>query len=487
MSQVRVRFAPSPTGYLHIGNARSALFAWLFARANEGAFLLRIEDTDRKRLVEGAEQVIYESLRWLGLDWDEGPEVGGAYGPYVQSQRLALYSQAAEELIESGHAYRCYCSPERLASLREEQQRKKENSQYDRHCRGLAAAERAAYEREGKPSVVRLKTPLGGATTFHDYLRGDVTFENAGLDDLVLLKSDGYPTYHLANVVDDHLMEITHVLRADEWISSTPRHMLLYQAFGWEPPKFAHLPMILSPEGGKLSKRHGAVSVLEYRDRGYLPEAVFNFLALLGWSPGDDREKMSVSEIISAFSLDRMSPKGAAFDETKLEWLNGQYIHEFSTEHLLDQISPLWKDAGFIKGGESGPQRDRLLAILVLLKERARRLTDFVEAARYFFEDPQEYEEKGRKSHWKGPDLGERLEALKERLEDLETFDEEHLEEAVRSLAEEQNISAAKFIHPARLAISGRSFGPGFFEMMAVLGKTTVLRRLDRAVGISMT
>ena len=484
MSEIRVRFAPSPTGYLHIGNARSALFAWLLARANKGVFILRIEDTDRKRYVQGAEQVIYESLRWLGLDWNEGPEVGGDYGPYVQSQRTALYRKAAEELIESGHAYRCYCSPERLTALREEQQRRKENSQYDRHCRNLSEEERAAYEQARKPSVVRLKTPLEGATAFHDHIRGDVTFENAGLDDLVLLKSDGYPTYHLANVVDDHRMKITHVLRADEWISSTPRHVLLYRAFGWEPPKFVHLPMILSPDGGKLSKRRGAVSVLEYRDRGYLPEVVFNFLALLGWSPGDDREKMSTEEIVSAFSLDRMSPKGSAFDETKLEWLNGQYIHELSTEGLLSRVAPLWRDEGFIEGGETGAERERLLSILTLLKERARRLTDFVESARYFFEDPLEYEEKGRRKHWKKPDVGERLNALKDRLEALGVFDEERLEAAVRGLAEEREISAAKLIHPARLAISGRSFGPGFFEMMEVLGKEAVVRRLDRAIEI---
>lgn len=482
MSGVRVRFPPSPTGYLHIGNARSALFNWLFARANGGVFILRIEDTDRKRYVEGAEQVIYESLRWLGLDWDEGPKVGGDYGPYVQSQRIDLYRKAAEELVASGHAYRCYCSPERLAAVREARQRRKEPLQYDRHCRNLTEEARAAYEREGRPSVVRLKVPLEGATTFHDRIRGKVTFDNSVLDDLVLLKSDGYPTYHLANVVDDHLMKITHVLRADEWISSTPRHILLYRAFSWEPPQFAHLPMILSPEGGKLSKRHGAVSVLEYRDRGYLPEAVFNFLALLGWSPGDDREKMSVGEIVSAFSLDRVSPKGAVFDERKLEWLNGQYIYDLSAEDLWARVAPLWKGAGFIEDGEREAERERLLSILGLLKERTRKLTDFVEAARYFFEDPSEYEEKGRKKHWKGPDVGDRLKALRDRLEALDGFDQEHIEAAVRGLAEERGISAAKWIHPARLAISGRSFGPGLFEIMEVLGKATVVRRLDRAL-----
>lgn len=481
MAEVRVRFAPSPTGYLHIGNARSALFNWLFARANGGRFILRIEDTDRRRRIEGAEQVIFESLHWLGLEWDEGPDVGGAYGPYVQSHRMDLYRRYAQALLESGHGYRCYCSPERLAAMRETQQRRKESVQYDRHCRDLTEEQRAAYEHQKKPSVIRLKAPLEGTTSFHDDIRGDVTFENRVLDDLVLLKSDGYPTYHLANVVDDHLMAITHVLRADEWISSTPRHVLLYQAFGWEPPRFAHLPMILSPGGGKLSKRHGAVSVLEYRDRGYLPEAVFNFLALLGWSPGDDREKMSIVEIMDTFSLDRVSPKGAVFDEKKLEWLNGQYIHELSTEDLLRRVGPLWIEAGLVQENELETRTAWLFEVLGLLRERAKRLTDFV-GVRYFFEDPVTYEEKAQKKHWKEADVAVRLRALRNRLAALECFDKEHIERATREVADELGIRAAKLIHPARLAISGRSYGPGLFELMRVLGQEVVVRRLDKAV-----
>lgn len=483
MPEVRVRFAPSPTGYLHIGNARSALFNWLFARANGGRFILRMEDTDQRRRVEGAEEVIFESLRWLGLTWEEGPDIGGEYGPYVQSQRLDLYRRHAQILVGLGHAYRCYCSPERLTAVREAQQRRKEPVQYDRHCRDWTEKQRAAYEDQGKPSVIRLKAPLEGTTTFYDDIRGDVTFENRVLDDLVLLKSDGYPTYHLANVVDDHRMAITHVLRADEWISSTPRHVLLYQAFGWEPPRFAHLPMILSPGGGKLSKRHGAVSVLEYRDMGYLPETVVNFLALLGWSSGDDREKMSVKEMVAAFSLDRVSSKGAVFDEKKLEWLNGQYIHELSNEDLLHRVGPFWVKSGLIQDGELEARKAWLLEVIELMKERAKRLTDFTEV-RYFFEDPTTYEEKAQRKHWKHADVADRLRTLSDRLAALERFDEASMERVILDIADERGIRAADLIHSTRLAISGRSFGPGLFELMRVLGQEVVVRRLDRAVDL---
>lgn len=486
MAEVRVRFAPSPTGYLHIGNARSALFNWLFARASGGRFVLRIEDTDRRRIIEDAKEVIFESLRWLGLTWDEGPDVGGAYGPYVQSERVDLHRRYAEILVESGHGYRCYCSPERLATVREAQQRRKETLQYDRHCRHLTDAQRAAYECQKKPFVIRLKAPLEGSTTFRDCIRGDVTFENRVLDDLVLLKSDGYPTYHLANVVDDHLMAITHVLRADEWISSTPRHVLLYQAFDWTPPQFAHLPMILSPDGGKLSKRHGEVSVLEYREMGYLPEAVVNFLALLGWSPGDDREHMSVEEMVAAFSLDRVRPKGAVLDEKKLEWLNGLYIHELSDVDLLHRVGPSWVRAGLIQKDELETRRAWLLEVIGLMKERVRRLTDFVEV-RYFFEDPTTYEEKGQRKHWKDPDVLARLDLLIDRLGALERFDEECIEGVIREAVDELGISAGKMIHPTRLALSGRSFGPGLFELMALLGKEVVLRRLESATDLLRT
>ncbi|MCX6000886.1 MAG: glutamate--tRNA ligase, partial [Chloroflexi bacterium] len=301
---VRVRYAPSPTGYPHIGNIRTALFNWLFARHAGGTFIIRIEDTDQARKVEGAQEAILDSLRWLGIDWDEGPEAGGSCGPYLQSNRLPLYQQHAQQLLNSGHAYECYCSAERLSQTRAAMAERKESIRtYDRHCRDLCPKERDRLKCQGVSPVIRFKVPLEGRTTFHDLVRGNIAFDNSELDDLVLLKSDGYPTYHLANVVDDHLMKITHVMRADEWLSSTPRHVLLYRAFHWEPPLYAHLPMILGPDKSKLSKRHGATSLLEYRDKGYLPEAVVNFLALLGWSLDDRTELFSRDELISHFSL----------------------------------------------------------------------------------------------------------------------------------------------------------------------------------------
>ncbi|MFC2017543.1 glutamate--tRNA ligase, partial [Chloroflexota bacterium] len=320
---VRVRYAPSPTGYPHVGNIRTALFNWLFARHYGGSFIVRIEDTDVTRKVKGAVEDILNSLRWLRLDWDEGPEVEGKYGSYFQSQRLEIYHEMAQRLISQGDAYYCYCSTQRLAEMRVEQVRRKQPPGYDRYCRNLSPEERSQKEAEGIIPVVRFKTPLDGQTRFSDLIWGEVVFENNTIDDFILLKSDGYPTYHLANVVDDHLMEISHVLRAEEWLSSTPRHLLLYKAFGFEPPQFAHLPMLLGADRAKLSKRHGAVSITEYYKQGYLPEAMVNFLALLGWSLDDKTELLSRQELIDNFSLERVSRTAAIFNQDKLNWMNG--------------------------------------------------------------------------------------------------------------------------------------------------------------------
>ncbi len=338
---VRTRFAPSPTGFPHVGNIRTALFAWLFARHNDGRFIVRIEDTDVARRVEGAVEAILDSLRWLGMDWDEGPEVGGEYGPYFQSQRLDLYREAAARLVSQGDAYHCYCSPQRLAEMRNDQMKRKQPIGYDRLCRELTAAEKAAKEADGIVPVVRFKMPLEGRTGFDDIIRGSVVFENSTLDDFVLLKSDGYPTYHLANVVDDHFMAISHVLRAEEWLSSVPRHVLLYRALGFEPPQFAHLPMLLGADRSKLSKWHGAVSVTEYRDQGYLPEAMVNFLALLGWSLDDKTEIFSRQELVANFTLDRISKTAAVFNHEKLDWMNGVFLRELSQDELIRKIMPL--------------------------------------------------------------------------------------------------------------------------------------------------
>lgn len=340
MNSVRVRFAPSPTGYPHVGNIRTALFNWLFARHHGGSFIVRIEDTDVTRKIEGAVEAILNGLRWLGLDWDEGPEVGGEYGPYFQSQRLELYREAAERLVSQDNAYYCYCSPQRLEEMRAEQIRRKQPPGYDRRCRYLGAEERRQREAEGITPVVRFKTPLEGQTKFNDLIWGEVVFDNSTIDDFVLLKSDGYPTYHLANVVDDHLMEISHVLRAEEWLASTPRHLLLYQALGFAPPQFAHLPMILGADRTKLSKRHGAVSITDYYEQGYLPEAMVNFLALLGWSLDDKTEILSRQELINNFSLERVSRTAAIFNQDKLNWMNGVYIRSLSLEDFTQRSLP---------------------------------------------------------------------------------------------------------------------------------------------------
>ncbi len=339
---VRVRYAPSPTGLQHVGSVRTALFNYLFARASGGVFVLRIEDTDRERLRADALQDIYDTFRWLGMSWDEGPDKGGPYGPYVQSERRETYRQKTDELLAKGAAYKCFCTPERLEKLREEQAaRKAERTGYDRHCRNLTAAEVAAQEAEGKPHVVRLKVPTEGTTTYHDQLLGDVTVPNQDINpDPVLLKSDGYPTYHLANVVDDHLMEISHILRAQEWLASVPLHVQLYKAFGWAPPLYCHLPMVLGADGHKLSKRHGAVSVLEFRKQGYLPEAMLNYIALVGWALDDSTEFFTKEELEKVFSLERLNKSPAVFDYQKLGYFNGAYIRKKSDAELAALVRP---------------------------------------------------------------------------------------------------------------------------------------------------
>jgi len=475
-----VRFAPSPTGYLHVGGARTALFNFLFARHHGGRFILRIEDTDQKRYQPEALAEIFTSLKWLELDWDEGPEVGGDAGPYFQSQRTAMYREHAEKLLTAGGAYCCFCSEERLSRLRDEQEKAKMTfgSGYDRHCRSLSVAEAGRLLDAGTPHVVRLKIPDGRSVAFHDQIRGDISYDSAQLDDLVLLKSDGFPTYHLANVVDDHLMGITHVLRGDEWIASTPKHILIYEAFQWTPPVFAHMPVILAPDGGKLSKRRGAASVLDYQRAGFLPEALRNFLALLGWAPGDDREVMTLDEMVAAFSLERVQAKAAVFDETKLEWMNGVYLQGRSVESLLPGVRARWETMGLPK--ETLADEAYLKQVIAMFRERSKKLSEIAENSLYFFRDPQEYDPQAAKKHFKAEILP-CFDALLSKLAGMEAFGHEALEGLYRQLAGEMGISAGKLIHPTRLAVSGVSFGPGLFEMLQALGRETVLRRLKRA------
>jgi len=479
---VRVRYAPSPTGLPHVGNIRTALFNWLFARHHGGSFIVRIEDTDQSRKVEEALESILDSLRWLGLDWDEGPQKGGDYGPYFQSERLDLYQKYARQLVDSGDAYKCYCSSERLAEMRAQMEARKESVRaYDRRCRDLSREEQAEFEAQGITPVIRLKAPLNGETTFNDLIKGPVTFQNEQLDDLVLLKTDGYPTYHLANIIDDHLMEISHVLRADEWLSSTPKHVLLYQAFGWEPPLFAHLPMILGPDKSKLSKRHGATSVTEFRDEGYLPQAMLNFMALLGWSLDDKTEIFSPNELIKQFSIERVSKTAAIFDHQKLHWMNGFYIRELKPEELLQQIMPVL-DNGLPKQVKRPVPEKYVRDIVPLIQERINTLKEAVTYTDFFFLGELEYDPSLLIGKKMTPEAT--ITALKAALSSLSNIDFEHdmLESTLRALAEELGLKAGPLFTPIRIACTGRTASPGLFETMTVLGKEQCLKRIETAI-----
>jgi glutamyl-tRNA synthetase len=440
-----------------------------------GKFIVRIEDTDVARTVEGAVDTILDSLRWLGMDWDEGP--------YYQSQRLKLYHEAAQRLISQGDAYHCYCPPERLKEMRTEQQRRKQPPGYDRRCRDLTEKERAQKEAEGITPVVRFRIPLEGNTKFNDVIWGEVAFEHSTIDDFVLLKSDGYPTYHLANVVDDHLMEISHVLRAEEWLSSTPRHLLMYRALGFEPPQFAHLPMLLGPDRAKLSKRHGAVSITDYRDQGYLPEAMVNFLALLGWSLDDKTEIFSRQELIKNFSLERVSRTAAVFNGDKLIWMNGVYIRGLTADEFYNAAEPyLMEDEAVAKAviANEGYVRD----ILPLVQERAKTLAEIAELTEFFFAEELDYDPAlliGKKMTQESS--LQALEISRQRLEKLAAFDIESLEAMLRPLAEELGLKAGQLFGTLRVAVTGRTAAPPLFQTMAVLGGERCLRRIATALG----
>ena len=479
---VRVRFAPSPTGLPHVGNIRTALFDWLLARHTGGKLILRIEDTDVARKVEGAVEAIMDGLRWLGLDWDEGPEVGGNYGPYFQSERLELYQQAAEQLIKQEDAYYCYCSSQRLEEMRAEQVKRKQPPGYDRHCRDLSEPERAQKAADGIMPVVRFKTPLSGQTWYTDLIYGDVTFEYSTIDDFVLLKSDGYPVYHLANVVDDHAMEISHVIRAEEWISSTPRHLLLYQALELEPPLYVHHPMILGPDRAKLSKRHGAVSILDYREQGYLPETMFNFLSLIGWSLDDKTEIMSQQELVENFSLERIGKTGAIFNREKLDWMNGVYIRGLSPENFVQRSLP-FLDKGLPAEVKRPLSPDYLGQMLPLIQERAKTLTEVPDLVRFFFVDESDYD--ANLLIGKNMTLEQSLKVLEmslDRLGKLQSFDIETLESLLRPLAVELGLKTGQLFGTLRVATTGRTAAPPLFQTMAVLGKEQCLRRIEAAL-----
>ncbi len=479
---VRVRFAPSPTGRPHVGNIRTAMFDWLLARHTGGTFILRIEDTDVERRVEGAVEYMMDALNWLGLDWDEGPGKGGDYGPYYQSQRLELYQDAAAKLVAQGDAYYCYCSPERLDAMRKEQEARKQSPGYDRLCRNLSPQERAAKEAAGIKPVVRFKVPLEGQTKFHDIIYGDITCENSNIDDFVMLKSDGYPTYHLANVVDDYAMKISHVIRDEGWISSAPRHLMMYKALNYEPPQYVHHPVIVGSDRAKLSKRHGATSLLDFRNMGYLPEAMFNFLALMGWSLDDKTEIMTRQQVVENFSLERMGKTGAFFNIEKLDWMNGVYIRGLTVEDLTNRVLPfLEKDLP--------PEVKRPLdinyirQIMPLIRERIKTLKDAATYADFFFVDKLEYEASmliGKKMTTETALAA--LKGAEEKLSSLESFDHDLLEDSLRHLADDLGIKTGQLFNVLRVACTARDATPPLFETMVVLGKERCLKRIKIAI-----
>jgi glutamyl-tRNA synthetase len=484
---VRVRFAPSPTGFQHIGGFRTALFDWLLARHAGGRFLLRIEDTDTARTVPGAVEAIVEGFRWLGLDWDEGPLVGGSFGPYFQTQRRDLYRATSERLIALGSAYRCFCSPERLQQVRAEQQAHNEPPRYDRHCRGMSADEQAARIAAGESSVVRIAVPLEGTTEVQDALRGTIRFENANLDDAVLLKSNGYPTYHLANVVDDHYMAISHVIRAEEWIPSAPLHVMLYEALGWPPPIFAHVPDVLGRDGRKLSKRHGALPLLEYRDLGYLPEAVLNYMALLGWSYDDKTDVLSRDQLIRSFSLDRVGTAGAKYDEDRLLWFNGVYIRQLSPAELAERTLPFLQrpqSQGGLPDSVARPLDTAYVErVLQLEQERMKTLAEAPGMTAFFFTDELEYDT--RLLIAKGMDQGRTLDGLRRAqavVSQLDSWTAAAMEPELRQLVSDLGLKPVQLFTSIRVAVTGRTVSPPLFETMEVLGRTRSLERLERAI-----
>ncbi len=479
MSTVRVRFAPSPTGYLHVGGLRTALYNYLFAKKQNGKFILRIEDTDRSRYVEGAVENLIDTLKWIGLEYDEGPNKEYEYGPYIQSQRLDIYKGHIDNLILQNNAYYCFCTPERLQTLREEQQKLKlPQAMYDKHCLNLTPEEVTEKLNNGTPHVVRLNVKHGEKIIFEDIVRERVEFSSDTVDDQVLIKSDGYPTYHLANVVDDHLMKISHVIRGEEWLSSTPKHVLLYDCFGWERPVFAHLPLLLNPDKSKLSKRQGDVAVEDYKAKGYLREALLNFVALLGWNAGDDKEFYHLDELIEKFSLDRVQKAGAVFNVDKLNWLNFEHLRNKPDSEVLGMIREEINNSEYKDNSYSD---EFLLKVIVSMKERINFVREYIITSSYFFQAPETYDQEVIKKRWK-EDSPALLKKVRDAYAKLENPAKEDYDHTLHKLAEELNVGIGKLIHPLRLAVSGVGIGPGVFDILDIIGKEETLQRIDKAL-----
>jgi glutamyl-tRNA synthetase/nondiscriminating glutamyl-tRNA synthetase len=480
--KIRVRFAPSPTGNLHIGGARTALFNWLYARHYKGTFILRIEDTDQVRSTEEAVNVILEGMKWLGLDWDEGPGKEGKYGPYYQMQRLPLYQKYTEKLLKNKKAYYCYCTKEELTESRQKQIKEDNPFRYDRHCLNLSEEEKRRYEEEGRKPVIRLKIPAK-KIVFNDLLRGEVNFEGELLSDFVIVKSDGIPTYNFAVVIDDALMDISNIIRGDDHISNTPKQILIYEALGFNLPKFAHLPMIMGSDHTRLSKRHGATSVMEYKEIGYIPEAVVNYIAHLGWSSGDEREIFSLEELVKEFSLDKISKHAAVFSIDKLNWFNSEYLKKRSVDSLVKMVIPFLKEANYIQEENLSPVKlEGLKEVIKLMQGRFKNFSQFIDYADYFFVDKIDIEPQAFQSVLNKEGISDILKALKEELSVLKCWDEKSIEDIVREIASSLQIKGGKIIHPIRVALTGKKIGPGLFELIVVLGQEKTIQRLEEAI-----
>ncbi|MBU4331587.1 glutamate--tRNA ligase [Patescibacteria group bacterium] len=479
-SPIRVRFAPSPTGFLHVGSLRSALYNFLFTRHNKGKFLIRIEDTDKKRQIEGATEKLLKTLKDFDMESDE-PVV-------VQSQRLDIYKKHAEQLVKNNKAYYCFCSTERLEKMRKEQQTRKEPPKYDGHCRELSREDVEKNIKESKPHIIRMRVPEQGMTEFEDIVRGKVKFENDLIDDQVLLKSDGYPTYHLASVVDDHEMKISHVIRGEEWLSSTPKHILLYKYFEWRPPEFAHLPLLLNPNKSKLSKRQGDVAVEDYLKKGYLKEALINFIAFLGWNPGTDKEAYSSNELIEDFELQKVQKAGAIFNLEKLDWLNGWYIRQLPVERLTELCLPFLIEAGFIKKTKKQKNKKTNENIVKLAQDRLKRLNEIGELVGFIFQEKLEY-----KSGLLIPKKSTKETTIKALEFTLSTIEQssnrtignsQKLREELDSQREKQNLSRSDALWPLRVAVSGQQNSPDVFEIISALGKEKSVERIKHALNL---
>ena len=482
----RVRFAPSPTGYLHVGGARTALFNWLFARRHGGIFVLRIEDTDLERSSQDMVEGILDGLRWLGLDWDEGPAIGGEFGPYFQSERLDRHRAMAARLVAQRHAYYCYCTADTLKAKRDAAEQSGSAWRYDRTCCALTPDDIAARERSNVPRVVRFRVP-DGPTRFDDLVHGPIEFDGANIEDFVLLRSDGQPTYQLSVVSDDLEMKITHVVRGDDHISNTPKQILLYRAVGADEPKFAHVPLILGPDKKRLSKRHGATSVTEYARQGYLPEAMFNFLSLLGWSPGHDQELFTRDALVNAFALEGISGGNAVFNQEKLDWFNQQHITRLAPDELAVRVKPWLETAGLWRDDYLADRHAWFFAVLELLRPRAKRLGDFATQGALFFSNAIEYDATAVDKHLRVADIDGHLAAIDAGLAALETVDPASTEAALRAIADARGVKAGVLIHAVRVAVTGKTVSPGLFDVLALLGRDRVRARLAAARRLLLT